>query len=763
MKVAVFTLKSLRVLLDEGLAIHEVLAGDPVASPDALSVEVDKIIYVIHRGDNPGSRRIVVALQENGRIWPKEADQAERAILERMYILGERAGQTPLRLPNFWRQYKYESLIAFYACRRDLLSTGFRWIVEVKNAEPHDICYWELTSSSQLTLLQNFQRPKSEYAAVVASWSSALAQATKLFSEIASPMAADAADMELSPAEFADVTQNLTRAQWLTKLTPQQLTFVTQSMDHSVKLRGPAGSGKTLSLELKALHEIDRVRERGDSVRVLFVTHSWVLAEEVDTDINVLSQWGSPEELTILPLLAVAQDVLPVERQDRDLDLVGEDSLSGKASQLQNILGILDEFIQGDWLTFRDDVSDALRWRLESVDPASRSAFAWDCMIEFGCVLGADGIFPGVNAEIRYLRLARTPWMMPLPTDADKRLVLYLYERYMDQLYQNGQLSSDQLVNDFLNYLETFAWNVRRIKDGYDLIFVDEFHLFNVQERHLLRYLARSPSEYPKIYMALDPKQSPWQVYSGLADAILSSAPDKVDDEFGEVSSIDLGTVHRFSPEILRLVKHLDYEFPTLNLGADWGPGMSTATSSAEKGPVPIVIRCGSQQAELIQLIDTVRGLKVSGSGTRGQIAVAIVDDQKFGVYEKMVAGLSKNTGLKVSVIASREDIDILQYRRRGLVIGPAEYLAGLQFDSVLIAGLPDISTSFANQGYRRMRFLSLFYLALTRARREARIFVNADYGGVPEVLQRAAAIGLVTVEDGGYGQLATWRADEEF
>src|SRR5205823_595723 len=102
---------------------------------------------------------------------------------------------------------------------------------------------------------------------------------------------------------------------------------------------------------------------------------------------------------------------------------------------------------------------------------SDRGAFAWDCLIEFACVLGADGIFPGVNAEMRYLRLARTPWMMPLQTDTDKRLILYLYEKYIRQLYESGQLSSDQLVNDFLNYLETFAWNVRRIKDGYDLIF----------------------------------------------------------------------------------------------------------------------------------------------------------------------------------------------------------------------------------------------------------------------------------------------------
>ena len=749
MKHVVFTLRSLRELADNGPGVHQVLAGCPIDSPNTVAVEADGALYLLHRDDEPESRRIVVALQKDGRIWAKEADQAERFILERMYMLAERAGQTPLTLPSLWRQYKHESLVAFFACRRGVLSTDLRWIAEVKQPPAHDVCYWELMPTTPLTVLNSFERPDSEYAAVVAAWPSALAQAAQHFSETVPSLAADTAEVELSSHDFADVTQRLTSKEWLTKLTSQQLAFVTQPMDHSVKLRGPAGSGKTLSLELKALQEIDRAREAGREIRVLFITHSWVLAEEVDADINVLGEWGAPPELTILPLLAVAQDLLPTERQNNGFELIGEDSLSGKTAQLQRIVNILDEFVRGDWLTFRDDVSESLRERLESPDDADRSALAWDCLIEFGCVLGADGIFPGVNAEMRYLRLARTPWMMPLPTDADKRLVLYLYERYMRQLLENRQLSSDQLVNDFLNYLETFAWNVRRTDDGYDLIFVDEFHLFNVQERHLLRYLARSPSEYPKIFMALDPKQSPWEVYKGLADADPSSEPEKLDDEYGQVSSVDLGTVHRSSPEILKLVKHLDYEFPNLDLGADWGPGMSSVTSSADSGPLPTVIRCGSQPAEVIELYETVRSLRVTGSGTRGQIAVAVVDPQKFPMYEEMANGLAKGSGLKVAVIASREDIDILQYRRRGVIMGPAEYLAGLQFDCVLIAGLPDAGSGYANLGYRRRQFLSLFYLAITRARKEIRIFVNDDYGGVPEVLQGAEIKGLVSLVDG--------------
>jgi hypothetical protein len=81
-------------------------------------------------------------------------------------------------------------------------------------------------------------------------------------------------------------------------------------------------------------------------------------------------------------------------------------------------------------------------------------------------------------------------------------------------------------------------------------------------------------------------------------------------------------------------------------------------------------------------------------------------------------------------------------------VVGPAEYLAGLQFEAVLVAGVPDmqINKTLANE---RTRLLSLLYLALSRAQGEVRVFVNEDEGGAADVLTRAVANGVMTTERG--------------
>jgi superfamily I DNA/RNA helicase len=735
MTATVLTFRSLQYLLDEGESISD-LAQRSIEDQGNIAVErLDEVTYVIHHQDSQNVRRLVLDVPGGDPVLPSSLIQQESPVLERLLAFHEMAESVSLRLPLNWGQYKHDDLLAFFVCSRDRLAHAPRWITQV-TGPARDVCVWQLTSSVDQRVLQHFAPPSERYAAVVAGWNAAYAASRDKFSGVNIAIH-HSAELDLTENRFDDVTQELSYSGWMDRVTPEQRAFVEHDTDHSIKLRGPAGSGKTLTLELKALREILRARDKGEFLRVLFVTHSWSLAGEVDANLDRLSEWGRLDELSVFPLLTVAQELLPTERWTEGLQLIGEDSLSDKNGQLEEIESILAEFLMGDWLTFRDQVSDGLRERLESPERGSRRAFAWDCLVEFGSVLGADGIFPGVNAERQYLRLPRAPWMMPLSGKPDLRLVLHLYHIYYKRMLDAGRLTSDQLVNDFLNFLETHTWNTRRGKLGYDLIFVDEFHLFSVQERQLLRYLSRSTDEYPKLFMALDPRQSPWEVYTGFADAQPETYSGRTEEDFGTVSSVDLPTVHRFSPEILEFVKHLNWDFPDLDLGSEWDVDFAHVSSTAESGHVPQLIEVGTQSAELIEIYNSLKEIRQETG--RWHIALAVVDTDEFAKYKSLAGDLQRGLKAKVTIIESRNDVEVLQYRRRGIVIGPAEYLAGLQFDAVLIAGLPEFKSGLANLGYRRRRYLSLLYLAVTRASREVRIFANDEKGEIPEVLVRAA------------------------
>jgi len=213
-----------------------------------------------------------------------------------------------------------------------------------------------------------------------------------------------------------------------------------------------------------------------------------------------------------------------------------------------------------------------------------------------------------------------------------------------------------------------------------------------------------------------------------------------VEEDLGDVSSVDLPTIHRFTPQILELVKHIHLEYPTLDLGADWEFDSASLTSSAPSGPTPSIVRCGTSNAELVEAFRTVqRELKRTTAAGAGRVAVAVLDESLFPSYRKFAHDMAANSRTPVAVIESREDVEkVEKYIRRRVVVGPVEYLAGLQFDTLVVCGLPETNFGNANSGHRQRRFLSLLYLGISRAIREVVLIVNDESGGVPEVLEAA-------------------------
>lgn len=733
----IFTLRSLRACIDRLPDIAFFTPEPPARVDDVVSTFAESFHYRIHKDDTDRARRLIFVVPDEGLAVTTLKPRALRAALERAFMFSERAREAAVRVPISWGQYKDRDYVSFFACPRDKDPRAVRWIAQVQRPSS-DVCFWQLTSHDAQVNLGSYDAPQDVYFAIVSAWQSAFSYCESEFAKPETAVDSRATEFDLGGATaLASVPGDLPYSGWLPRLTAEQRAFIEREADRSVKLKGPAGSGKTLALEMKAIYEVERARATGRDIRVLFATHSWALAAEVDRDLHLLDESGAIASIDVFPLITMAHEVLPGERWQTGLQLLGEDSFSGKQEQLDRISSEWDEFTRGDWLTYRDDVSNDFKARVESTDPRDRQALVWDCLIEFGCVLGADGIFPGINAEPRYLTLPRAPWMMPLQSAGDKRAVLYVYERYIRRLLGDGLLTTDQVINDLLSYLETFAWNVRRRADGYDLIFVDELHLFDAQERLALQFLTRDASTYPKMFMALDPRQSPWEIFVDLgALRTGQAAVEQVDKGLGEVADIDLPTIHRSSPEILALIQHLNAEYPALELGSDWKLDHSALTSSASHGPIPSVIACGTRDAELSEVFERV-GLGRSGrAGER--IAVAIVDENVFPAFESLVESAADHSKGSVSVISSRDDVARLQYAPRRVVVGPVEYLAGLQFDRVVVAGLPDTRFGMANAAYRRRRFLSHLYLAVSRASQKVEIIVNDEDGGVPEVLERA-------------------------
>lgn len=738
MKPLVTTVRALRELAT-GIAPDAV-----VASSVLYNFESRSSTFLLSLGDTLDSQRVVFMRENNvrERYVPEHLTEFRRDVLSRMASFAERARTRPLSLPRGWHQYKHHNLVAFYAVPGgDRRST--RWIAEVKSDDRADVFYWHTTTSATESTLEEFAASDArQFSIADIEWEQAFEAASQYFSDARRPDRSDI-DMHL-PALAQSPTKGWTYEHWTGAVGDDQSAFIEAPTDKSIRLRGPAGSGKTIALTLKAIREVLRAREAGEEIRVLIATHSWGLAAQISDSIDVMGL-GKLNEIDVFPLLEIAQTVLPPQyKGSAGFTLIGEDSYSAKQAQLDEIVELIEDFVEGNWVTYRSRTSQVLRDRIESTDGEDRLALAWDLLIEFGSVIGAAAIFPGVGAELRYFQLQRATWMLPLETNGDLIVVFALYSKFMENLEERSLMTSDQVLADFLSYLVTHAWNRSRKTKGYDLVFVDEFHLFSPLERQVLHYLTRDVAHYPRIFMAVDPRQSPSEAFIGTAaDQTRSSMSLSAEHHLGDITNLELMTIHRFTPQILDLIKHVHHEFPTLDLGHDWDVDFSTVESARDDGPLPRLITVTSRSAEETDIYRAVR--EVYGSG---RIALAVVDMRQWRRFSKLASQIAESGKFHVSIISGRTDIEGLGYRRRGLAVGPAEYLAGLQFETVLVAGIPDLPAT-ASTANEKTRMLSLLYLALSRAECEIRIFVNEDDGGAPEVLIRAVANGLVESERG--------------
>ena len=318
-------------------------------------VEVDNVVCYVHASDGITAARLVFLHPQTLSKLTRDPAFAHTS-LQRAHRVALASERLPLRLNPSWSPYHYANYVAFFAVPRDM--GAFRWIAQIRILGTDDVCFWELNAPTQPVVLERFRPSLGRYRTTVGVWEDALQQAKKRFARVQQTEKVGVSEaIDLDATTFGAVTGHRSYSAWMERLTDDQLRFLEKPITASVRLRGPAGTGKTLLLELKALRELYQARDTGRRLRILYVTHSWAMAIQVDAALRELDESGDLDGIDVLPLLAIAQELLPSERQaGRGFELLGEDNLSGKLLQLRELQGIVNRFVEGDWLCVRREV-----------------------------------------------------------------------------------------------------------------------------------------------------------------------------------------------------------------------------------------------------------------------------------------------------------------------------------------------------------------------------------------------------------------------
>ncbi|HEX9954875.1 MAG TPA: UvrD-helicase domain-containing protein [Allosphingosinicella sp.] len=470
---------------------------------------------------------VIINLDGEGAIFG--ADQPNSNIFDRVITVSKAVYTRNVIVPTGWKPHREDSWLSINAApwNRDRSS---RIHFECGLGDQKDLFVFARTQDT--IDFADVDQPTSVYTSARSDFAAA----------ILTPQA-DAPDFSragiiLSQRLPQGFVQGATLDQWYeSKLTEEQRSFVQKPHDGPVRLRGAAGTGKTLSLVIKFLRDGLALERGPEESRLGFLTHSLASQDLVSSILESLDPvvlvhgMGKRCQLEVRTIYDLAHEHLRFSLDN--LEPLSLDGREGRRMQLEIITQVLAELwrsaiIRAQFKDLSPGVGD--RWAAAAAGLDLR--FGTEIMNEFASVLDAEGIRAGEERGENYVRssVGRPEWLMSLPAEIDRRFVLEVHKRYRKTLGEMNTLSVDQMVGDFDSFLNSNRWDRVRNRLGYDALFVDELHLFTSVERQLLHKLIKTRMDEnekprrPPIFMAYDLKQSPWDTFTEYSEGTSASS-----------------------------------------------------------------------------------------------------------------------------------------------------------------------------------------------------------------------------------------------
>jgi superfamily I DNA/RNA helicase len=507
---------------------------------------------------------------------------------------------------------------------------------------------------------------------------------------------------------------------------------------HPLRILGPAGSGKTILMQLLALQVLESAAAAGRGMKVLYLVHSAAMVKLVSERFEVLDPSGGIREkgqLSVQTLSEYAINQIGIAIGD----IVDQEAQGAKSFQLEEVANSLRTVLQRRGAGLGED--SVFRNALESEElfaVLTRLVAAEISVSIKGHGLDSD--------RRRYVqserRLSRLHGALGA---ADRDTLFDVFEEYKARVFDGySVLDSDDVALSLLGQLRTPVWELRRKDSGFDHIFVDETQMFNENERRLFPLLSNGKVSHVPIALALDEAQDPHgMVASGMAALGIPGA-----------TSESLSSIHRSTAEIIALAFFLIQQTTDL-FGVDF-PDF-TATAAVDEARQPEVSqkpRIETANTERLgkSVLKRIRELR---SKNVWRIAIVCFAESYFDVLKAELAGEGR-------------DLPRFDLLRRGerlpidapvVVLTKPEFVGGQEFDAVIMVGLeqgvvpPRIAGNTILGAAVEQQLLRELYVAVSRAREH--LVVVLSKGSLPTpVLSRAVSAGLIEYVPVGQGQL---------
>jgi hypothetical protein len=690
------------------------------------------VVYFIEKINSDEQSPLVVIV--NGRIAPIFArDGIDRHVFDRIATVARSVFTSSVSIPFNWHMHVEGAMRSIYAATKSI-GANARIHFDINPAGSSDLLIFSRTDDS--LPFNRVPRPDDIYLSVRANLGKAIAALPPK-----APLSFKATGIDLSHRLSHEFTRGTTLKEWYeSKLTDEQRAFVDKPYDGPVRLRGAAGTGKTLSLAIKLIMDGCRFERDGIVRRFCFLTHSSATANLVNEicgsldPIGLTLGMGQKVAIQVRTLYDLAHEYL---RFDLDqLNPLSLDGREGRQLQAELIRDTLKHMRADLSLARFVDISSALKTGWEGATVQLREKLVNDLANEFASVLDADGVWAGTEKGEKYAKGQlgyRPAWLLDLPTERDRRFVLEVHRRYRQFLSEMNTLSVDQMVSDFNSFLDRNTWDMLKKAKGFDAIFIDELHLFTSIERQVLHKLLRHVSvpgteiARPAIFMAYDVKQSPRDSFTQIGDQTLFSAASQLQNS----DLVKLSKVFRYTPQIAEFLYDLDATFPAIDLAGEWEP--LAANAEVAEGDRPDLTIFEDESGLLRGVFDKAINQAKKLGGRR--VAILCVNEELFDQYDKIARIRFRGNLIHLD---SREQSTDLKHAGKKVVFSMPEFVAGLQFESVYLIHVDAKDAPIELTVGELRRLISSVYLGASRAERELHLACCDTRGGAAPYLAMA-------------------------
>jgi len=539
---------------------------------------------------------------------------------------------------------------------------------------------------------------------------------------------------------------------WEKVLTSSQLAFVNSLLTVPHRIEGPAGTGKTLCLVLKALKTVEFASIAGEPHQALFVAHSDPTRRTIENLFamnggeNFLSDQfellAKPQSIKVTTLQELCAHLL--KREISESELVDKDAYESKL--VQRLYAI-------------EGVERALRDEYESHFPFLSESFR-KYLLETEHWAIAEMLQHEISVQIKgradqdlgkYKKLERLKIGLPVESDGDKTFAYLMYQKYQSELEAAAQFDTDDVVLSATSQLNTPIWRRRRAREGFSSIFIDETHLFNVNELSVFHRLTKNELHQPIAY-SVDRSQALGD--RGWTDLSFEAAFDP-SGTLGQSDPTRIRSVFRCSSEIVDLAFSVTSSGATLftNFHNPLTASVSAFTAEEErKSRKPVFRNFASDEVMLESAFGRADTLAREMGVLKADIAIIVFGDDLFARSQE----LSKTSRKPVEVVKSRGDIEAVTRAKNSgrFVLTAPEFVGGLEFAGVILVGIdggrvPPNGSGLEfepSQNFLNYAAHQRLYVAITRARFRVEILGNKARG-ISDVLRSSVAAGLLDVD----------------